>query len=87
MEKEWKWIRNISLIQNIMVSLFYVGLIVTYLLFDAVVKGLFEHIDVQRRGEIDDEPKEQTSSQKKTLGNCRPVLQNSDRCFLPEGCV
>lgn len=53
-EKERKRFRNLSLTQNIVICLIYVFLLLGYGLFRAAVEGLFDTINTQRQGEIDD---------------------------------
>lgn len=53
-EKERRRFRNISLAQNIVICLMYVFVLLVFALSRAAVTGLFDTIDTQRQGEIDD---------------------------------
>lgn len=53
-EKERKRFRNLSLTQNIVICLIYVFLLLSFVLLWAAVEGLFDTINTQRQGEIDD---------------------------------
>lgn len=53
-EKERKRFRNLSLVQNIVICLMYVFLLLSFAVSRAAVEGLFDTIDAQRQGEIDD---------------------------------
>lgn len=53
-EKETKRFRNFSLAQNIVICLMYVFLLLSFAVSWAAVEGLFDKIDAQRQGEIDD---------------------------------
>lgn len=53
-EKERKRFRNLSLIQNIIICLTYTFMLLSFLMLQAAVEGLFDTIDTQRQGEIDD---------------------------------
>ena len=53
-EKERKHFRNLSLAQNIVICQMYVFLLLGFAVSWAAVEGLFDTIDAQRQGEIDD---------------------------------
>lgn len=53
-EKERKRFRNLSLTQNIVICLMYVFLLLSFAVSWAAVEGLFDTINAQRQGEIDD---------------------------------
>lgn len=53
-EKERKRFRNLSLAQNILICLEYVFMLLGFVMLQAAVEGLFDTIDAQRQGEIDD---------------------------------
>lgn len=53
-EKERKRFRSISLAQNIVICLVYAYMLVSFVVLWAAVEGLFDTINTQRQGEIDD---------------------------------
>lgn len=53
-EKERKRFRNLSLAQNILICLMYAFLLLCFAALWAAVEGVFQRIDIQRQGEIDD---------------------------------
>lgn len=53
-EKERRRFRNLSLAQNILICLMYLFMLFCFAALWAAVEGVFQRIDIQRQGEIDD---------------------------------
>lgn len=54
MKRNIKLFRNLSLVQNIIISLNYIFMLFIFIVLWASVEGLFDTIEAQRQGEIDD---------------------------------
>lgn len=54
MKKNIKLFRNLSLVQNVILSLIYIFMLLIFIVLWAGVEGLFDTIEAQRQGEIDD---------------------------------